>query len=218
MAQVRLVYYMDVLSSWCLIAEEALSRVRRDYGKKVDVQWRIAALRDPLNYTPEQLAWYYRRTESVTGVRLNPAWLESTADGTGVANLAAEAARTLGCEDDRVRLALARGAMLDGRRTCDRVVAVEVAAAAGSLDRAVLEREMDDPKTTARIREACVEFDAYHVGVRPTFVLTNGIGDTSVLSGCWRYDVLAASIGRLLDDESGYENFMSASPPPTGAH
>jgi predicted DsbA family dithiol-disulfide isomerase len=216
MASVKLVYYLDVLSSWCLIAEDAVARVRRGFGQKVDVEWRIAALRDPLGYTPEQLAWYYRRTESVTGVRLDPDWLTSKSDGTRIANLAAEAARSLGCDDDRVRLALARGAMTDGRRTCDRDVAVDVAAEAGSLARGALERAMDDPRTADRIRATSEEYAALRVGVRPTFALTNGIGDVCVLSGCWRYDELAASVGGLLDDESGYENFMAAHPPPAG--
>jgi predicted DsbA family dithiol-disulfide isomerase len=216
MAKVKVIYYLDVLSSWCLIAEDAVERIRKEFGDKVEVDWRIAALRIPLNYTPEQLAWYYRRTESVSGVRLNPVWLESTADGTGYANLAAEAARGLGCVDDRVRLALARGAMMDGRHGARRDVNVDIAAAAGSLDRAKLDREMDDPKTAARIRATSDEFAKLGVEVRPTFVLENGIGDRFVLSGCWRYDVLSKAVGGLVDDEVGYVNFTSSSPPPAG--
>jgi predicted DsbA family dithiol-disulfide isomerase len=216
MAQVRVIYYLDVLSSWCLIAEDAVARVRRGFGNRVVVEWRIAALRDPFEYTQEQLAWYYRRTESVTGVKLDPAWLISESDGSRHANLAAEAARSLGCDDDRVRLALARAAMVDGKRTCDREIAIGVAAEAGSLDRGALERAMDDPANAQRIRSAGDDFAVLRVSVRPTFALTNGIGDASVLSGCWRYDELAACVGGLLDDETGYENFVAAHPPPAG--
>src|SRR5215472_8764398 len=172
MAQVRAIYYLDVLSSWCLIAEDALDRVRRDFGSKLAVEWRIAALRHPLGYTHEQLAWYYRRTDAVTGVRLNPAWLLGPEDGSHIPNLAAEAARALGCEDDRVRRALARETMLNGRRSCERDVAI------------------DDPATEARIRDSVKAFEALHVGLRPTFALSNGIGDDTILSGCWRADTL----------------------------
>src|SRR5215472_7730001 len=181
MAQVRAIYYLDVLSSWCLIAEDALDRVRRDFGSKLAVEWRIAALRHPLGYTHEQLAWYYRRTDAVTGVRLNPAWLLGPEDGSHIPNLAAEAARALGCEDDRVRQALARETMLNGRRSCERDLAIDIAAEAGSLDRAALGRAMDDPATEARIRDSVKAFEALHVGLRPTFALSNGIGDDTIL-------------------------------------
>jgi len=218
MAHVKVVYHVDVLSSWCLIAEDAVARIARDFGPQIDIEWRIAALRHPLGYTREQLAWYYWRTESVTGVRLNPAWLEGKQDGTRYANLAAEAARSLGCADDRVRLALARSTMIDGKRGCTRDGALAIAAQAGSLDPSELSKKMDDPATEARIAKAAEAFAAEGLDLRPTFVLTNGIGDKTVLSGCWRADVLASCIRALLDDERGYETFVAANPPPQGAH
>lgn len=212
----KIVYYLDVLSSWCLIAEEALGRLRADMGDALAYEWKIAALRDPLGYTPDQLAWYYRRTEAVTGVRLDPVWFRSPADGTWVANLAAEAARTLGCSDDRVRLAIARGVMLDGKQGGRREVVAEIAAAAGGIDRTALERAMDDPATEATIRSSSEDFANLHVDVRPTFVLSNDIGDTSVLSGCWRYDLLAEALRALRDDAAVYHRFTSEQPPPPG--
>jgi predicted DsbA family dithiol-disulfide isomerase len=216
MRQVRLTYYLDVLSSWCLIAEDALARVRTEFGDRIQYEWKIAALRDPLNYTPEQLRWYYARTNSVTGVRLNPIWLESTADGTKWANVAAEAARGLGCTDDRVRLALARSAMVDGKRMSQRDVAVATAAAAGGLPLEDLARAMDDPQTAARIRASSDEFTAYRVDVRPTFVMRSAIADTSVLSGCWRFEVLAAAIRGLLEDQDKYDEFVATEKAPAG--
>ena len=53
---------------------------------------------------------------------------------------------------------------------------------------------MDDPKTAARIKASSDEFAQFHVDVRPTFVVRSGIGDTYVLSGCWRYGLLAQAI------------------------
>ena len=216
MRPIKLTYYLDVLSSWCLIAEDALARVRAEFGDRIDYEWKIAALRDPLNYTPDQLRWYYARTNSVTGVRLNPIWLESTADGTKWANVAAEGARALGCTDDRVRLALARGAMVDGKRMSQRDIAVATAAAAGGVRPEDLARAMDDPQTAARIRATSDEFAAYRADVRPTFVIRSAIADMSVLSGCWRHDVLTAAMRGLLEDQDKYDEFVATSKAPAG--
>ena len=216
MNTVQLVYFVDVLSSWCLIAEDALERVRREFGLRIEYDWRIAALRDPLDYTREMLEFYYRRTNAVTGTMLNPVWLEGRTDGTRWADLAAEAARSLGVIDDRVRLALARGAMLEGRHMGRRDVCVETAARAGGLNATELARAMDDPKTAERIKASSEAFASYSVPVRPTFVVRNSIGDTSVLSGCWRYELLAQAIRDALDDSDGYAKFMSENDAPAG--
>jgi predicted DsbA family dithiol-disulfide isomerase len=217
MRPVKLVYFLDVLSSWCLVAEDALDKVRREFGDRLDYEWRIAALHDAFNYSPEQMAFYYRRTHHITNVRLNPVWLESTADGSKWANIAAEAARGLGCTDDRVRLALAKGAMIDTKHMSKRDVVVETAAKAGGLDRVALEQAMDDPTTAARIRASSEEFAKYNVDVRPTFVVRNAIADTSVLSGCWRYDLLAQAVRSALDDQDRFDAFMADNRAPAGA-
>lgn len=216
MSKVQLIYFVDVLSSWCLIAEEALSRVRREFGERIDYEWRIAALRDQLDYTREMLEFYYCRTNAVTSTKLDSAWLEGRGDGPKWADLAAEAARGLGVVDDRVRLALARGAMVDGKHMGRRAVCVETAASAGGLDAAALERAMDDPKTAARIKASSDAFSSYNVPVRPTFVVRSSIGDTYVLSGCWRYELLAHAIRDALTDSDGYAKYMSENDAPAG--
>jgi predicted DsbA family dithiol-disulfide isomerase len=209
MRNVTLTYYLDTLSSWCLVAEEALEKVRKEFGDRIDYEWRIAALRDVLNYSPEQLAWYYRRTYTISGMRLNQAWLQSTADGPRWTNLATEAARGLGVTDDRVRLALARGAMLDGKHMGQREIAAEAAAHAAGVDRAAMDRAMDDPQTAARIRASSEEFAKFNVSMRPTFVIRNAISDVTVLSGCWRYEPLAAALRAQLADQERYDKFMA---------
>jgi predicted DsbA family dithiol-disulfide isomerase len=217
MAKVSAVYYLDVLSSWCLIAEDAIARAKREFGERVEWEWRIAALRESLGYTHEQLDWYFQRTESLTGVRLNSDWLESPSDGTRWANLCAEAARTLGRTDDSVRLALSRAGLIEGKRLARRDVAVAVAAAAGGLDAKALDRAVDDPATSDRIAKSSAEFATLGLPVRPSFVLKNGIGDVTMLSGCWNGDVLCANIGNLLGDQDRYEAFNAKNPPPPGA-
>jgi predicted DsbA family dithiol-disulfide isomerase len=216
MARVHITYYLDVLSSWCLVAEDAVVRLREGFGDRIRLEWKIAALRDQLGYRPDQLAWYYRRTEAVSGVRLNPVWLRSTADGTRWANFAAEAARARGVTDDRVRLAIARAAMIDGLHVGDREVAVDVAARASGLSAAEIDKGVDDPATAARIAASSAELAGFGVTMRPTFVLRNGISDATVLSGCWRHAVLAQNVSTLLDDETGYETFNAHNPAPEG--
>jgi len=216
MNKVQLIYFVDVLSSWCLIAEEALDRVRREFVDRIEYDWRIAALRDPLDYTREMLEFYYQRTHALTGTKLNSVWLEGRADGSKWADLAAEAARSLGVVDDRVRLALARGAMIEGRHMARRDVCVETAARAGGLNATELERTMDDPKTAARIKASSEAFASYNVPVRPTFVVRNSISDAYVLSGCWRYDLLAQAIRDALNDSDVYARFMVENHAPAG--
>jgi predicted DsbA family dithiol-disulfide isomerase len=217
MAKVAMTYYLDVLSSWCLIAEDALARARSEFGDRIDVEWRIAALRDSLGYTHDQLAWYFARTAVLTGVQLNADWLESTADGTRWANLCAEAARSLGRTDDGVRLALARAGLKEGKRMAQRDTAIDVASAASGIEKSALERAVDDPATAARIARSCADFAALGVAVRPTFVMKNSIGDAAILAGCWKGDVLCANIANLLGDQERYESFNAKNPPPPGA-
>lgn len=212
---VKLVYYLDVMSSWCFYAEPALEAVRRVFGASLDYEWRIAWLANggAWRYTPKQLAWYYRRSESISGVTLNPAHIQSTADGSRWPDLAAEAARALGATGDVVRHALAHAALIDGRHVEERDVALSIAAEAGGLDGAALAAKMDDPGIEARLRACAAEFDSLGATQRPTFVLRNDIGDFTVLSGNFRYEPLEACVRAMLDDEAGYRKFEAANEP-----
>jgi predicted DsbA family dithiol-disulfide isomerase len=213
----KVTHYIDVLSSWCLIAEDGLARLRATHGAALDYEWRIAWVKDggPAAYSREQLAWYYGRTAAVTGVRLVP-WVENSTSSTAPANLAAEAARALGVTDERVRLALARAAMLEGRPLGRREVAIEVAAAAGSLDPRALDAKMNDPKIERILRENAATFAglaAHGVDQRPTFVFENTVGDRVILSGVWRHEPLAATAAGLLADEGAYARFAATTAP-----
>ncbi|TAM77723.1 disulfide bond formation protein DsbA [bacterium] len=214
----EITYYLDVLSSWCLIAEDAVARIRGEHGARIDITWRIAILSGggPMGNSRALEAWYYRRTEAATGFSFDPAWLEGPQTATLEANLAAEAARALGCGDDRVRLALARAAMREGKRVGEHDVAVEIAAAAGNLDVKALAEKMRDPAVIARIYESTADFTAlgaHGVDQRPTFVMRSAIGDTAILSGVYRYEPLAAIVAAMLRDEDAYAAFAAANPP-----
>ena len=73
MAVIDLTAYIDVLSSWCYVADKALQKVEKKYGDRLRVEWKIAQLFDfgPLPYTREQLAWDYARTAKISGVVMN---------------------------------------------------------------------------------------------------------------------------------------------------
>ena len=58
MASVKMIYYLDILSSWCTFVEPALAKVRSRFGSDLDYEWRISVLRNgkPLNYSNEDLS------------------------------------------------------------------------------------------------------------------------------------------------------------------
>jgi predicted DsbA family dithiol-disulfide isomerase len=217
MATVTMIYYLDVMSSWCTYSEPAVAEVRKRFAGDLAFEWRIAAVKDgqPQGYTQEAMAWWYERSGSMTGMKLNAAWLSSP-EGTWWPNLAAEAARSLGHTDDTVRLALARAALFDGRPIQQRDIAEEVATRAAGLSAERLRATMDDPAVAARVHATTAEFRALPCTVVPTFLIINAIGDVNMLSGTYRAEHLAACIEQLRADVRGYEAFGKAHPPPPG--
>ena len=216
MAALHLTYYVDVLSSWCFVAEPALAAVREKYADRLAYEWRIAFLFNggPMGYSPQLSAWQYRRNKSVSGMTLNPAWRESANDTTWWANLATEAARGLGVTDDRVRLAISRAAMADGEHVGRRDVAVDVAVRAGGLDRAELEREMDRPRTAERMWTSTNDYRGMRLDVLPVFLLRDSIGDTAVLSGLFQTATLLRCADEMIAAVDGYASYGAANPEP----
>jgi len=216
MAALHLTHYLDVLSSWSFVAERALAGLRERHGDRLEYEWRIAFLFNggPMAYSPQLAAWQYRRNEAITGVKLNPAWRESTTDSTWWANLATEAARGLGVIDDRVRHAMSRAAMVNGEHVGRREVAVDVAARAGGLDRAELEREMDRPRTAERMWNSTNQLRGMRLEVQPVFVLRDSIGDIVILSGLFETATLLRCADEMLAAVDGYAAFGAANPEP----
>jgi predicted DsbA family dithiol-disulfide isomerase len=216
MAALRLTYYVDVLSSWCFVAERALAALREHHGERLAYDWRIAFLFNggPMGYSPALASWQYRRLEAVSGVKLNPAWRESSDDTTWWANLATEAARGLGATDDRVRLSLARAAMVDGERVGRREVAVSVAARASGLAAPALESEMDKPRTAERMWTSTNDLRGMRLDVQPVFVLRNSIGDAAILSGLFQPETLMRCADEMLAAVDGYAAYGAANAQP----
>src|SRR5690348_6892757 len=209
MAHVDLIYYVDVLSSWCHVADRAVERIEDKYGASVRLDWRIAQLFNygPLPYTQKDLRWYYERTAKMTGVLLNEAWHDSPDTTTKYANAAAEAARELGVTDSRVRRGLSRAALLDGKRIGCRDGAIEETARLSGFSAERIADLMDAPQVTQRIMQTTQEFKDLALPQLPSFVMRNSSGDIAVFSGLYTFESLDSVIGEMLHASRVTEEF-----------
>ena len=209
---VRVTYYLEVISSWCHWAEPAWAALKRDYTGQVEFDWKIALMPpEAFPVSRSQAEWFYRRSGSImrSPYMLNPGWFDADAKQAGVPNLVAEAARDLGMNDDRVRLAIAHAAMREGRKVWRWEVAVAVAAKAGKLSRSKLLARAQSRTIAARVQKTTGEFHALQVSQRPTFLIENAIGDRAVFSGIVRVEPLAAALDTLLADQAAYDSWKA---------
>jgi predicted DsbA family dithiol-disulfide isomerase len=216
---VKVTYYLEVISSWCYWVEPVWAELQRRHAGRVEFNWKIA-LMPPEGYpnTPSQCAWFYRRSGSMvrSPFMLNSGWLEPEIKQYLAPNYVAEAARELGVTDDRVRLAIAHGALRDGKKVGRYDVTVPIAAQAGGLDAVRLAQLAQSPEIAARAAATTAEFFALQVNQRPTFLIENSIGDRAVFSGIVRLDPLAMAIDALRADEAAYVSWKAhfGDPPP----
>jgi predicted DsbA family dithiol-disulfide isomerase len=158
--------YLDVISSWCFWSEPTWAELKRHYDGKVQFQWKIA-LMDPsgLPTSREQEQWFYRRSGMMmrSPFMLNTDWYDPTLPEWLAPNCVAEAAKDFGFTDDRVRLALARAALREGKRVGDWDVAVEVGGEAGPIDAGQLLERAKSPGIEKRVRASTSEFRALQV-------------------------------------------------------
>jgi predicted DsbA family dithiol-disulfide isomerase len=212
-------YYLEVISSWCHWTEPAWAELKRRYVAEAKFQWKIALM--PAAAYPaskEQCEWFYRRSGSImrSPYALNSGWFETDLRQYLVPNYVAEAARDFGCNDDRVRLALAHAALREGQKIGRWEVAVAVASQAAGLNASELESQARSSEIAARAQATTAEFQALQVTQRPTFVIENGIGDKAVFSGVVRVDPVACAIEALAADEAAYASWKAhfGEPPP----
>ncbi len=200
MAHVEVIYYLDVLSSWCHIADRALEQIETKYGDSVRLDWRIAQLFDfgPLPYGREELVWYYARTARIAGVQLNAAWVDSDQATTVYANQAAEAARALGAEDSQVRRGLSLAALVEGKPLGRREVAVAEAARLSGFPAAEIDRTMEEAAVQHLILKRTQEYKDLALPQLPSFVFRNTSGDLAVFSGLYTFEALDAVIAEML--------------------
>jgi predicted DsbA family dithiol-disulfide isomerase len=215
---VTVTYYLDIMSSWCLLAEPAWASLQTRYAGRVEFQWRIA-LMNPGDFpaSREQCDWFYRRSGPIlrSPVMFNSGWVEPSRAGDYRApNHLAEAARDLGVADDTVRLALARAALHEGRKIGGLAVAVAIAAKAGRLDARKLNARAESAAVRARITASTAEFHAHQIAQRPAFIVTDAIGDKAVFSGLAVAAPLEAAIDAMLADCAAYASHAAHFGPP----
>ena len=135
---VKIIYYLDVTSSWCYWAEPAWVELKHGFAHQpVEFSWRIALLDESaLPASKEQSQWFYRRSGSVmrSPFMLSAGWFEAGQKEYLAANCVPEAAKDFGVTDDRVRLAIATAALREGQKILQWKVSAGVAAKAAGLD------------------------------------------------------------------------------------
>jgi predicted DsbA family dithiol-disulfide isomerase len=217
---IKVIYYLDVVSSWCYWAEPAWTELKRRYAKApVKFEWQIALLdAGSMSKSREQAEWFYRRSGIMVGspFRLHSGWLDPVQPEFLAANCVAEAAKDFGVGDDRVRLALMEGAMREGQKVADWNVSAVIAAKTAELDAAMLHNKAQSAEIEKRVRASTAAFHTLQVTQRPTFVLDSNIGDRAVFSGFWRLDPLNAAIESMLADATAYQTWLEhcGEPPP----
>ncbi len=203
----KVTYYLEVISSWCFWAEPAWAELKQRFAGKVEFGWKIALMdQTGLPKSRAQCDWFYRRSGTImrSPFMLNSGWFEANRKQYLVPNRVAEAAKDFGVTDDRVRLALARAAVIDGRKVGRWPEAVAVAAAAADLDPAALLAKAQSEEIAARARASTAEFHSFQVNQRPAFLLEDAIGDRAIFSGLVTAAPLAATIEAMLSDEAAY--------------
>ena len=199
--------YLDVISSWCFWSEPTWAELKRLYDGRVQFQWKIA-LMDPsgLPTSREQEEWFYRRSGLMmrSPFMLKTDWYDASLPEWLAPNCVAEAAKDFGFADDRIRLALARAALRDGKNIADLNTAAEIAAQAACFEAGKLIERAKSPAIEKRIRATTAEFRALQITQRPAFVIDTAIGDRAIFSGVVKLEPLAATLDSMLDDAAAY--------------
>ena len=209
----KITYYLEVISSWCFWAEPAWAELKQRYGGRVDFEWKLALMeKTGLPVSLAQCEWFYRRSGTLmrAPTMLNSGWFEQGTESYPAPNLVAEAGKDFGVRDDRVRLAIARAALVDGRKVGQWEESIAAAVqGVPTLNPVELRARAQSAEIAARARASTEEFHSLKVSQRPTFVLESEIGDRAVFSGLATTAPLVAAIDALLSDEAGYASFAA---------
>lgn len=199
--------YLDVISSWCFWSEPTWAELKRRYDGRVQFQWKIA-LMDPIGLptSREQEEWFYRRSGMMmrSPFMLSTEWYDASLPEWLAPNCVAEAAKDFGFTDDRVRLALARAALREGKNIADWNNAAGIGAEAGGIEAGKLLEHAKSSAVEKRVRASSAEFRALQITQRPAFVIDTEIGDRAIFSGVVKFEPLAATLDSMLDDAAVY--------------
>jgi predicted DsbA family dithiol-disulfide isomerase len=218
--KISITNYLDVISSWCFWSQPTWAELKRRYSERVTFDWKIALMdASGLPKSRAQEEWFYRRSGLMnrSAFMLRSDWYEPVLPEYLAPNLVAEAARTLGAADDRVRLALSNAILRDGASCIrDLDVAAEIGAKASGLVKDEVLKRAGSPEIEKRIRTSTAEWKAMGVTQRPTFVIDTEIGDRAIFSGVIKLEPIAATIDSMLEDAEFYESHAThyGAPPP----
>jgi predicted DsbA family dithiol-disulfide isomerase len=205
----KVTYYLEVLSSWCHWVDPVWAELKSRYAGQAEFEWKIALMNaGDFPVSQAQCDWFYQRSGGTvmhSPYKLDSGWFEAERKGVYHApNLVAEAGKDFGVTDDRIRLALTNAALRDGVKIGDLARSVSIAAKAAKLDAKKLRKAAESAAVKARIEASTAEFFAHQLNQRPSFILTDAIGDKAVFSGLVRLEPLAATIDAMLADTAAY--------------
>jgi predicted DsbA family dithiol-disulfide isomerase len=207
----KVTYYLDIFSSWCMWVEPTWAELKSRYAGRAEFEWKIALMNpEDLPVSQEQCDWFYRRSGGTvlnSPFMLNSGWFEDARKGHyEAANLVVEAARDFGFNGDEIRLAVAHAGLREGLKIGDLATSVSIAVRAGGgrLDAAKLQFAAQSGAVRARVDASTKEFFAHQIKMRPSFVLTDAIGDKAVFSGLVRFTPFIATIDAMIADTTAY--------------
>jgi len=205
----KITYFLEVLSSWCHWVEPNWAELKARYAGRAEFEWRIALMREEdFPVSREQCEWFYRRSGGTvmrSPVMHNSGWFEGDRGSSYPnPNLVAEAGRDFGFADDTLRLAIARAALIDGKKVGAMSEAVAVASKASGIPAKKLRAHAESAAVRARLDASTAEFFSHRISQRPAFILENAIADKAVFSGIVRIEPLAATIDAMLSDAAAY--------------
>jgi predicted DsbA family dithiol-disulfide isomerase len=211
MPEIKITYFVEILSSWCLWAEPAWDEVKQRYATQARFDWRIA-LMNPADFPKSRAECdrYYRRSGTImkSNFMLRSDWLEAELKGDyRTPNLVAEAGRDFGVDDDRLRRALSNAGMREGKKIGRMEVAVAVGAPLVGVSERELRAKSESQEVGRRVDESTALFLHHRIKQRPSFIIEDAIGDKAIISGLATASALVAIIEAMLHDTAGYETY-----------
>src|SRR5260370_7229099 len=183
--RITVTYYLDIISSWCFLAEPAWAELKKRYHDKVEFQWKIALLdKTGLPSCGEKEEWFYRGSGTImrSPFMLSSEWFERGKPEYLAPNCVAEAAKDFGITDDHVRLALAYAGLREAKRFAEWEIAAEIGAKAANVDAKELLDRARSTVVETRVRADTPDFHLFQVPHRPTFALYSELGATAAFS------------------------------------
>lgn len=209
----KVTYFLEVISSWCHWAEPAWAELKERYKGKAEFEWKIALMR-PEDYpvSQSQCEWFYRRSGTLmrSPYMLNSGWIVlGKGDSFDNPSLVSEAGKDFGVTDDTIRLALAKAAVIEGRKVANMGEAAAIGAKAAGIPAKKLKTRAESAAVRARTEASTAEFFSHRINQRPAFIIEDAIGDKAVFSGLARAEPLVAAIDAMLSDSAGYKSYAS---------